>query len=71
MTAAYIQVHFRLDFIVEAKTMNPDQQSDPYCLQRLPKNISRQGANLSSCKKRANGQTYHGYTVEFYLRKIQ
>ena len=43
----YIQVHFRLDFIIEANTMNPDQlweQSDlgPYCLQyRLPKNIHR------------------------------
>ena len=23
--AAYIQVHFRLDFIMEASTMNPDQ----------------------------------------------
>ena len=25
MSAAYIQVHFRLDFIMEAITMNPDQ----------------------------------------------
>ena len=25
MPAAYIQVHFRLDFIIEANTMNPDQ----------------------------------------------
>ena len=25
MSAAYIQVHFRLDFIMEANTMNPDQ----------------------------------------------
>ena len=25
MSAAYIQVYFRLDFIVEANTMNPDQ----------------------------------------------
>ena len=40
MSAAYIQVHFRLDFIKEAKNMNPDQtaskdQSDlgHYCLQ--------------------------------------
>ena len=50
MFAVYNQVHFRLDFIMEANTMNPDktapfvQQSElgPYCLQyRLPKNISR------------------------------
>ena len=49
MYVAYIQLHFRVDFIMEANTMNPDQtapweQSDlgPYCLQyRLPKNISR------------------------------
>ena len=29
---AYIQVHFRLDFFMEANNMNPDQQSDlgPY-----------------------------------------
>ena len=39
-SAAYIQVPLRLDFIMEANTMNPDQtalleQSDlgPYCLQ--------------------------------------
>ena len=39
-SAAYIQVQFRLDFIMEANTMNPDQtaskeQSDlgPYKLQ--------------------------------------
>ena len=25
MPAAYIQVHFRLDFITEATNMNPDQ----------------------------------------------
>ena len=25
MSAAYIQVHFRLDFIMEANTMNSDQ----------------------------------------------
>ena len=46
---SYIQVHFRLDFIMETNIMNPDQtapmeQSDlsSYCLQyRLPKKISR------------------------------
>ena len=45
----YIQVLFRLDFIVGANTMNPDQTApseqsdlDPYCLQhRLSKNRSR------------------------------
>ena len=48
MPAAYIHVHFRLDFIIEANTMNPDQtapKSDlgPYCLQyMLPKNINGQ-----------------------------
>ena len=53
MSAAYIQVYFRLDNIMEAKNMNPDktapnEQSDlgPYCLQyRLPKKISRRGAD--------------------------
>ena len=36
-SATYIQVHFRLDFMMEANTMGPDQttplQSDlgPYC----------------------------------------
>ena len=52
--AAYIQVHFKLDFIMEANTMDPDQtapkeQSDlcTYCLQyRLPKNISRRESRL-------------------------
>ena len=31
----YIQVHFRLEFFMEANSMNSDQQSDlgPYCLQ--------------------------------------
>ena len=47
MSAAYIQVHFRLDNFMEANNMNPDQtalKSDlgPYCFQyRLTKNISR------------------------------
>ena len=49
MGAMSMQVHFRLDFTMEANIMNPDhtapmEQSDlgPYCLQyRLPKNISR------------------------------
>ena len=56
MSAAYIQVHFRLDFFKEATSMNPDQtahkeQSDlgPYCLQyRLPMNISRQKEQWTS-----------------------
>ena len=50
MSAVYIQVHFRLDFFMEANNMDPGQtapweQSDlgPYCLQyRLLKSISRQ-----------------------------
>ena len=25
MSAAYIQLHFRLDFVMEANTMNPNQ----------------------------------------------
>ena len=36
MSAAYIPVHFRLDFIMVANTMNPDQiapRLGPYCLQ--------------------------------------
>ena len=35
MSAAYIQVRFRLDFIMEANTMNHDQTApcSPYCLQ--------------------------------------
>ena len=49
MSAVYIQVHFRLDFIREANSMNTDQtalsweQSGlwPYCLQYvLPKNVN-------------------------------
>ena len=52
-SAAYIQAHSRLDLIMEANTMNPDQtapweQSDlgSYCLQyRLHKNISDQRAD--------------------------
>ena len=47
-SAANTRVPFRLDFIIEANTMNPDQtaweRSDlgPYDLQyRIPKNISR------------------------------
>ena len=30
-SAAYIQVHFRLDLIMEANTINPDQTA-PFCL---------------------------------------
>ena len=44
MSAAYIQVYFRLNFIMEANTMNPDQMSDlgSYCFQyRVPNNINR------------------------------
>ena len=50
MSAAYIQIHFKLDFFMKANTMNreirvlPREQSylGPYCLQyRLPKNISK------------------------------
>ena len=43
MSAVYTQVHFRLDFIIEANTMNPNQSDlRTYCLQyRLPQNISR------------------------------
>ena len=41
MSAAYIQVHFRLDFFMKANNMNPDL--GPYCLQyRVSKNISSQ-----------------------------
>ena len=49
-SAAYIQVHFRLDIIMEANTMNPGQTAppweqsdlDPYCFQnRLPKNMTK------------------------------
>ena len=47
-SATYIQVHFRLDFMMEANTMGPDQtapwRSDlgPYCLEyRLHKNIRK------------------------------
>ena len=60
-SAAYIQVYFRLNFVMEANTMNPDQtapweQSDlgPYCLQyRLPKNISR--VDNKSCDWQGKG----------------
>ena len=32
--AAYVHVHFRLDFFMEATNINPDQSDlDPYCLQ--------------------------------------
>ena len=43
MSAAYVQLHFRLDFFMEANNMNPDQtDSGKYCSQyRIPKNISR------------------------------
>ena len=40
----HIQVHFRLNFFMEACKINPDQTAPKgqYCLQyRLPKNISR------------------------------
>ena len=40
MSAAYVQVHLKLTFFMEANNMKPDL--GPYCLQnRLPKNISR------------------------------
>ena len=43
-SAALAQMHFRLDFIMEANTKNPDQTAPLglYVLQfLLPKNISR------------------------------
>ena len=44
MSVAFIQVHLRPDFIIEANTMNPDQTDlGPCFLQcRLPKKISKQ-----------------------------
>ena len=44
MSAAYIKVHFRQNFIMEANNMDTDMQVDlgPYCLPyTLPKNVSR------------------------------
>ena len=49
MSAANIQMHFRLEFFMDVNNMNPDQsapweQTDlgPYCLQySLPYNVSR------------------------------
>ena len=66
MSAAYIQVHFRLDFNMEANNRNTDQtvplqtKSDmsPYCLRYwLPKNISsreEQTTNVVTGGKRVN-----------------
>ena len=48
----HIQVNFKFRLFMEANNMNPWEQSDlgPYCLQyRLPKNISRWGADNISC----------------------
>ena len=49
-SAAYTHVHFRLDLIMEANTMNPEQSYfGPYCLQyRVPKKINRQESMSSA-----------------------
>ena len=49
MSAAYIQVHFRLDFFNEENNMNPDQSDlGPLRLQYgLPKNISIQAEQMA------------------------
>ena len=39
MLAAYIQVHFRLEFIVEVNTINPDQTALNPLPHRMPFNI--------------------------------
>ena len=61
MSVAYTQVHFRLDFFMEANTMNPDQGSSLIWVHivcnigyRLPKNINRQEeqtTKLVTCRK--------------------
>ena len=56
LSQLHIFVHFKLDFIMEVNTMNPDQS--PYCLQyRVPKNISRreeQTTNVMTGWQRVN-----------------
>ena len=48
MSAVYIQVHIRLDFVIEANTISPDHDLGPYCLQFwLPKNVSRRDKVLT------------------------
>ena len=69
MSAAYIQVHFRLDFLwkrFKAKIMYPDQtreQSDlgSYCLHyRLPDHKLSTEDNKSRDFKWGNGQDNYG-----------
>ena len=45
MSAVYIQVHFRLDFFLEANNMNPDQAAPKRY--RLSKDISREERQMT------------------------
>ena len=60
MSAAYKQIHFRLDYFMGANNVNPYQTAPkpdlgPYYLQyRLPYNINRRGAHEKSCDWQAN-----------------
>ena len=46
MSAAYIQVHFREDFFMQANNMKPDHTGFMFILQyRLPKNKQTRGAD--------------------------
>ena len=69
MSATYIHGHFRLDFFMEANSMNPDQTAPkgPHYLQyRLPKNISRQEEQMiKSCDWCAKG--FHSITFIYKL----
>ena len=60
---AYIQVHLRQDFFMEANNMSPYQSGPgPYCSQyRLPKNISRreeQTTKFMTGRKRVKQKIY-------------
>ena len=54
MSGAYFQVHCRLDFIMEANTMNPE--ASLYCLQyRLVKILADKRVDDKSCDWQEKG----------------
>ena len=48
MSAAYIQVYFRLDFIMGANNMNPNQTAECSVAQKLVINFSRECMQINS-----------------------
>ena len=58
MSAAYIQVHFRLDFLMDANNMIPYQKSADLSLHRFQKRVYSKTCVKWPLKNRQNKDVY-------------